>query len=94
MILAVFKYFFLGVAIQVFLVVIAMLLGLADLVLLPYWVPLNVAEAFVEIPDDFIQRYGFVAFVALMCLPGLLYSAVFALIMLIVKRIRSVRHNN
>lgn len=86
-----FKYFFTGLGFQVLIVIISILAGLGDLIFLPYWIPLSLFDAVIDIPDDFGQRYGLIGFALLCAIPAIFYSSVFALIICALKRAKKFR---
>lgn len=83
------KHFSIGVVFQVVIVTISIFIGLGDLILLPYWIPLSLFDAIIDIPDNFGQKFGLIGFIFLFSIPGIFYSILFGLIMYVISRMKS-----
>lgn len=79
-----FKYFSIGLVVQIVVVTTTVLLGLGDLILMPYWIPYEILGAIITLPKQIDE--GMISLIILLCLPAIIYAIIFGLVMCAIKK--------
>ena len=82
------KYFVLGVILQILVVTLIVLTGFGDIILLPYTIPYELLGALITLPDQVGSEESIIIPIIFLCIPSLIYSVIFGLIMYAIKRRR------